>query len=239
MASASAFAQSKTYRVKRGETIESVAQRHGVSVSALIQENPEAAYNFHVGMRLIIPSGNYVYASTEGVTTIRNRRANYRQGKGYFASELEFQYYLIGNDNIKFNCGLSNDYGYCYYLHHNFFMEGLVGYKWYNQWWNKRYENASLTIHNITIPIHMGGHIDVKDIFGLRPFFGPRIDIPISSRWKWDHNSEDAGMKTGVTLEFGLDFQFDRWGIRTKYGLGVGYNKDYNYISIGVTADLF
>ena len=98
--------------------------------------------------------------------------------------------------------------------------------------------DATENVHSLTIPIHLGGHIDVSDNFGLRPFFGPRVDIPVSSKIEYRGKSQSADVDPGVTLEFGLDFQFNRWGIRTKYGLGVGENKNLNYLSIGVTAGI-
>lgn len=237
MASVTTFAQSKTYTVKAGETIESIAHKHGVSVPALLQANPEAAENCYVGMKLIIPSGKQAMMGETVVA--KGERLDSRQWHGSFATEIEFQYVMIGGDAKdlfkNFNCGMSADFGYRYYLHHNLFIEGLVGYRWYTLW---MINNATEDVHNITMPIHLGAYIDVTEKFGLRPFFGPRVDFPVSSRLKYGGNSVSAGVKTGVTLEFGLDFQFNNWGIRAKYGLGVGEYKNLNYASIGFTAGI-
>lgn len=44
-----------THTVQRGETIESVAQKYGVSVADLTQANPDLSEYFFVGMKLTIP----------------------------------------------------------------------------------------------------------------------------------------------------------------------------------------
>ena len=49
------MAQTKSHTVTRGETIESVAQKYGVTVDALKEANPSMGSMFYVGMKLIIP----------------------------------------------------------------------------------------------------------------------------------------------------------------------------------------
>ena len=159
-----------------------------------------------------------------------------RNGHGSFASEtFEFQYLLFGGD-VKdyykdFNMGISvASLGYRYFINNVFFIEGFVGYRGY--WYSTVYKYTT-TVHNITLPIHVGGHLNITEKFGIRPFFGPRIDFPVSSKIEYGGNSTNANVKTGVSLEFGLDFQFKNWGIRAKYGMGVGDYKNMNYVSIG------
>lgn len=233
MASVTAFSQSRTYKVKAGETLESIAHKHGISISAMMQANPHAVDNCYTGMILTIPSDKATTTKTN-IITVRGERTDTRKGQGSIAYEIEFDYVLISGaykDYFKnFNCGMSTDIGYRYFLHNNLFVEGLFGYKWYSLW---MVNDVSTTVHNLTLPIHVGGHIDLSDNVGLRPFFGPRIDIPVASRVEYRGYSESANVTTGVTLEFGLDVQFSNWAIRTKYGLGVGENKDLNYVSLG------
>lgn len=237
MASVTVFAQSKTYTVKVGETIESIAHKHGVSVAALLQANPEAAENCYVGMKLIIPSGKQ--AMVGEAVVVKGDKLDSRKGEGSFVGEVSFQYLLFGggtSDFYKgFRGGMSTNFGYRYYVHHNVFMEASLGYRWYTY---ETINKFTTTVHNITLPIHIGGYLDVTEKFGLRPFFGPRVDFPVSSRIKYGSLSDSADVKIGVTLEFGLDFNFNNWGIRTKYGLGVGDYKNMNYVSIGFTTGI-
>ena len=41
--------------IKRGETIESVANKYGISIDDLIKANPSANDYFYIGMKLTIP----------------------------------------------------------------------------------------------------------------------------------------------------------------------------------------
>ena len=173
-------------------------------------------------------------------TSKRTEVSEDRKGHGAVTMELEFQYVMIGGDEKDlfkdFNCGMATAMGYRYYLHNNFFVEGLFGYRWYSLW---MVNDASTTVHNLTLPIHIGGYIDVSDKFALRPFFGPRVDIPVASKVEYKGKSQSADVDPGVTLEFGLDFQFnDTWGLRAKYGLGVGGYKNQNYASLGFTVGI-
>lgn len=56
LASLSMLAQtSQSHTVQRGETIESVAKKYGISVSDLQQANPSTRDYFYAGMKLVIP----------------------------------------------------------------------------------------------------------------------------------------------------------------------------------------
>jgi LysM repeat protein len=43
------------HKVKRGETLTSIANRYGTTVEALRRENPKVASNLHAGDRLVVP----------------------------------------------------------------------------------------------------------------------------------------------------------------------------------------
>lgn len=55
-----------THEVQRGETIESIAQKYGVTTDAIIKANPDAETVFFVGMKLRIPAA----ASTNSTETV-------------------------------------------------------------------------------------------------------------------------------------------------------------------------
>lgn len=224
-ASLLSYAQTRPYVVLPGETLESVAHKNGISVSSLIQANPGAMENFYPGMKLNIPT------KKSGLTWIRvhgdkNGWSDDRRGHGSVIMELAFQYVMPGGDTKDFfkgfNFGVLTDFGYRYFMHNNVYIEGLVGYRGYLLY--PKGTTKSLNVHNITLPIHLGGYIDASENFALCPFFGPRIDFPVS---------DDLDVGVGVTLEFGLDFKINTGAIRAMYGLGVGDYKNLNYLSIG------
>ena len=237
LASTTSFAQTKAkiHTVKRGETIESVANKYGIDIYDLINANPQTDGNYcYPGMKLLIPGKKYYI---EDITMMSGQnQLDSRQGKGGFLGEASFQYLLFGggtSDYFKgFRGGLSTNFGYRYYVHHNVFMEGSCGYRWYSF---ETINRINTTVHNITMPIHLGCYIDVTEKLGLRPFFGPRVDFPVATRMRYGGHSYSDDTNIGVTMEFGLDFHFVDWGIRAKYGLGVGDYKNMNYVSIGIT----
>lgn len=237
MASITSFAQKKAkiHTVKRGETIESVAYKYGVDIYDLINANPQADGNYcYPGMKLLIPGKEYTME--DSAMMFSRNQLDTRQGKGAIVGEASFQYLLFGggtSDFFKgFRGGLSSNFGYRYYVHHNVFMEGSFGYRWYTF---ETIDRINTTVHNITMPIHLGACLDVTEKFSLRPFFGPRVDFPVATRVRYGGYSDSADTNIGVTLEFGLDLHFVDWGIRAEYGLGVGDYKNMNYVSIGIT----
>ena len=237
MMSITSFAQKKAkiHTVKRGETIESVANKYGVDITDIILTNPQADGNYcYPGMRLLIPGDRY---NMENPTMpVRLGNPDSRQGKGALVGEVSFQYLLFGggtSDYFKgFRGGLSTNFGYRYYMHHNVFLEGSFGYRWYMF---ETIDRLTTTVHNLTMPIHLGACLDVTEKFNLRPFFGPRVDFPVATRISYGGDSYSGDTSIGVTLEFGLDFNFSDFGVRAKYGLGVGDYKNVNYVSIGMT----
>lgn len=66
LASLSMSAQtSKSHIVQRGETIESVAKKYGISVSDLQQANPSTKDYFYAGMKLVIPHKTNIQNTTQ------------------------------------------------------------------------------------------------------------------------------------------------------------------------------
>ncbi len=54
---------SGTYTVRRGDTLFSIAQRHGVSVSLLVQANPNISSLIHPGQVINLPQGSTIPSS--------------------------------------------------------------------------------------------------------------------------------------------------------------------------------
>lgn len=75
LASLSASAQSsQSHTVQRGETIESVAKKYGISVRDLQQANPSTKDYFYAGMKLVIPC----MANTQNTTQTQNSSSSNR-----------------------------------------------------------------------------------------------------------------------------------------------------------------
>lgn len=75
LASLSMSAQTRlSHTVQRGETIESVAKKYGISVSDLQQANPSTKDYFYAGMKLVIPRKT----STQNTTQTQNSNSSNR-----------------------------------------------------------------------------------------------------------------------------------------------------------------
>lgn len=109
--------------IKRGETIESVANKYGISIEDLIKANPSANDYFYIGMKLTIPDSvdkkdektvplkvenpiatdtSYEYYKKDIEKKDMNRYSNYgvrynapfeSAGSGYYALESQIYYY--------------------------------------------------------------------------------------------------------------------------------------------------
>lgn len=223
------YAQTRTHMVRQGESLESIADMYGLSVFALLHANPDFTGEVYPGLAMAIPQ-----TDLEG----KRRFTSGYKGVGSFVSELGFQYLGIGGDTKEyyksFNYGIFADFGYRYFLTDYLFAEGLIGGRYYALRTNDVLHESSTKIVNITLPIHVGVRIPVSETFSIRPYLGPRLDVPLSNKINGNNWSESVDTKAAVTAEFGLDFHFNRFGIRVDYGLGLGSLSDIHHVSLGV-----
>lgn len=153
--SVSVFAQAVVHTVQRGETLESIAQKYGVSTQDLLNANPDAKEYLYTGMKITIPAVqkavvNYEErsAATKATTSTSTASSsssysstNYSAkegglyamaGRKGFVGNTMISYLLPPNEHIEnFNIGLALDlFGYCYYVHNNVYIEGTLGFGW-------------------------------------------------------------------------------------------------------------
>lgn len=246
----------RTHTIMRGETLESVAKKYGISLEELKNANPGAEKVFYVGMSLRIPNSaenkhSVTITGNEPVETIEptNNPTNSHKKEGMYAlggsgtitGDVNFQFLMPSDDIVKlydgFNFGMCFDFGYRYYIHNNFFAEGMLGYRGMSL--SRKKPSMHFDAHCITIPIHVGGLIPVTEKAGVAILFGPRIDIPVSTKIEQGNNSQKADGSVGITLDFGIDLKYSDWGsIRIQYNLGLGgdksVSKNINAVSIGL-----
>lgn len=126
------YAQSTiTHTVQRGETIESVAQKYGVSVYALQQENPDTKEYFYVGMKLTIPPKTKV--STTSTPLPRQQTSS--SGLNSSQRDTSFDMYsnssLDGSDytsiGLTFGSDFSDLVGMSYGIQGRYFLDNRFG----------------------------------------------------------------------------------------------------------------
>lgn len=152
-------------------------------------------------------------------------------GTGTPTFDLGFQYHTNTSPLTTF--GMNVGIGYRYYMHNNFFAEGLIGYRWTIA--TASTPKITTNEHDITLPIHVGGFIPISDKFGIGLLVGPRIDFPVAYKSELNNKKVDSGKPDVHTaLELGCDFRLSDWGIRFIYGIGLGADKS-NYIGLGLS----
>lgn len=82
-----------THIIKRGETIESVANKYGVSIEDLIKANPSAKNYFYVGMKLAIPKVDKTEEKIAPVTT-----------EALTVTDTSYEYYKKDIEKRDMNC---------------------------------------------------------------------------------------------------------------------------------------
>lgn len=66
--SLSLYAQGRSHTVLKGETLEGIAQKYGVSTKSIIELNPDVTSMFYVGMKITIPDSKTADQSTSPTT---------------------------------------------------------------------------------------------------------------------------------------------------------------------------
>ena len=260
------FAQTSiTHTIMRGETIESIAKKYNITVEDLKRANPALEKMHYVGMTLKIPTlQTSSPVTTTAETNVKERDVKSENptssvlptsnshpnegmfsygGKGNLISDLNFQFIFLADKFLDafyegFNLGMNPDIGYRYYLHNNVFVEGMLGYK--GMFLSNKNGDSKASLHCISIPIHIGGLLPITEKFGIAPFLGPHLDIPVKKKIEIDGQSQKGEKgNVGITLDFGLDIKFSDWAIHGQYCLGLGsaisVSNNINAACIGVS----
>lgn len=252
----------KTHIIQRGETIESIAKKYGITVDDLKKENPTIEKMHYVGMALKIPTIRQT-PSTLSDTEKDEEPAETKSlilpnspetesfhkdgmytygGKGNVIGEVNFQFIqpldILEDLYDGFNMGMDFYLGYRYYPHNNFFVEGMLGYRFFGL--SRKSPSMSMTYHCISIPIHAGALLPLSEKFGIAPFIGPRIDIPVKTKSKIGGQSQkEKNGDVGITLDLGADIKFSDWTIRAQYCIGLGgdesISKNLNAFVVGLS----
>lgn len=254
--------QVTTHTVAPGETLASIASKYGVSVETLTETNPETKKHLYTGMSLAIPSAKknneqpvVIPAPTPTPTPVPTPAPNYdvtystkegNAGKASVASEVQFGYLIpsLGDASefmeSAFSAAMSIAMGVRYYPVDNIYVEGMAGWKWITETTGfkgtKYSDKTHYTIHDITLPLHVGVSIPSSGKISLGLFGGTRIDIPVSSKQEFHSASSKIDMPVTALIEVGLDIKFkENGGLRLQYDYSPSKSNKYSLISIGWT----
>jgi len=167
VSAALAQAQTAKHIVERGETLETIAQKYGVTKDDIVKLNPDAAQFVYVGMELVVPvkSGqttvsNDITQSAVGISNVEITKTNHKNNtqKESFSSLNSYSIIL----DVNYRATFSNaDKGS--YMVEGFFYKG-------NGWGL----NAGIGANY--------GIVD-SDYAGIQFIVGPSYNYEIDNRW--------------------------------------------------------
>ena len=225
--------------VERGETLESIAVRYGVTTEDILKLNPDAAQFVYVGMELALPAKPAATAASDTAQTARpataaptvtevtdeNGRKRYvATAEGNAATSdatqsvagttsvcIDFGYSFVDDGGLEGTpATLHAAMGANYHITDAFYAGARIG--WLG---SIHYGDVEYSMHLITIPIEAGYAFTFKDDkdFGIAPFVGFDFNIGLTGKTK----IKDVGeydMKIGgkLGMAFALGFRFKLWG---------------------------
>lgn len=269
MLSVSVFAQAVVHTVQRGETLESIAQKYGVTAQDLLNANPDAKEYLYTGMKISIPTVQKTVANneekpvaTQTATSTYTPSTSFSvsdegfynmKGKGGFVMGSMISWLFPTSDQCqKFNLGFAIEAGYCYFVHKNVYLEGLVGYGLHSYTYKSEYikglgsvGGGQLMWHGINLPLHVGGFLPCSKKSAFSVYGGPRIQFAVAGEKEENKQKVKIGDIKGFSrvtayVELGLEFQYNdyAWGIVYDLGMGDTHKKENN-LSISFRGRVF
>ncbi len=244
IATATSFAQTseKVHKIKNGETIESIAEKYGVTIDDIKNANPNAGGYFYIGMSINIPEKTEKTEKTETIieseTTTKENAVN-----AFFNNSTDFQSYRTEKEteNEYQGWGPAFELGYgflqgkawaykatfgCNYTFaNNFYAGGQIGYNSSNlidRIKTGKYSSISqeMKMHFITIPFEVGYKAVTNDRnWGFLPFAGLGFNIGLKGEYKLDKNKQNLkiGGKLGVEARIGLRIHLHEFQLTGSY----------------------
>lgn len=231
------------YKIQRGESIESIAKAHGVTVYDIMEANPNADGTFYAGMKIIIPAkrnevkeevheeqavGNSV-SVMKAPEVANTDNETHKLGDVDFIGENIFSYQDFSGDGGKgFSGGLGFEValGAKAWLSKTAYLKGLLGYKGRYLWYKSstaramtgdKHASGTFDSHSIYLPLYIGAKIN--NIFIEA---GPYFDYIVygksefsSGKNKMKGKVKDGKFSTGLSVKAGYN------GFGVSFGLGL------------------
>lgn len=227
-----AVAQStKIHVVERGETIESIAQKYGVTKDAIVKLNPDAAQFVYVGMELAVPvpivaTSNVTKPDNEQVESeelsqdsksVKSKEEIQSTNSHEKSSCCEYEVFaglsingFVGSDANDFNtkCGFNVGVSGRYYILDNFFAEASLAIA------TKGYQYDSVASSGPYWDDE-GGNFDGEVTTKYTSY---NIDVPILLGYKVPVNDDlSLKIKAGPYLTYALSGKETEKGFQTIY----------------------
>lgn len=211
------------YKIQRGESIESIAKAHGVTVYDIMEANPNADGTFYAGMKIIIPARrNEVkeevheeQAVGNSVSVMKAPEVANTDNETHKLGDVDFAYEGIvayqefngdGGDMFSGGFGFKLGLGAKAWLSETAYIKGLLGYKGMLVDIRKRAGDGSLSTHSVYLPLYAGVKIN-KMVIEVGPYFDyivkGEMEIGTGSN-KVKAKVKDDKFSAGLALNIGL-----------------------------------
>lgn len=205
------------HTVQRGETMESIAQKYGVTVSAMKEANPNIGEYFYVGMVLnvpekeigienvstptsepaqtttIVPQTPMVQEETSYSSPTTSTASSIYERKGSWDFTGRFGWfartYSKGGDTDGF--GLSMVMGANYFIEERAFLKFCIGWGMASK--NKK--DVSTELHSIRLPISVNYLVPIGKKAGISFGAGPYFDYVVSGKTEYGKGKNKQKIK--------------------------------------------
>lgn len=211
------------YKIQRGESIESIAKDHGVTVDDIIKANPNADGTFYAGMKIIIPArrnevkeevhNNQV--ADNGVSAMNAPEVANTDDETHKLGDIDFigesivsyqEFNGDGGDMFSGGFGFKFGFGAKAWLSETAYIKGLLGYKGRFVGIKKRAGDGSLSTSSVYLPLYAGVKIN-KMVIEVGPYFDyivkGEMEIGTGSN-KVKAKVKDDKFSAGLALNIGL-----------------------------------
>ena len=247
----SMVAQSISHTVKRGESLQVIAQKYGVTVEDIKALNPNLGSTLYVGTVIYIPSSKKEISDSQAAVE-RPQSAEMANVKSSTSTDDEegWNIYVKAGLNLVLSSSSSTDetlagtiteFGVSHHLTNEAILFLGLGYAY----GSKHESSVSTYMNRFIIPANVGYRVWTSEDgkYGFLPYAGLYIDWAFSAysqsggkKYKLSDNDSFRSVILGANI--GASFKIKRWAIYTEFGYGLAERlKDVrqNYWSLGAS----
>lgn len=236
-----------SHTIQRGETLESIANKYGITVADLQKANPDIEGAFYAGVKLTIPVASHKLQTTEveqnNNSTKKDQQSDYAENvpkynpnddRTYTSEEDKIQcildmqlgYLILDNDESKFYgdfpFSLRLSMGARYNVDETFGVDAMIGYSGIYKDCKTSLKNTlgNYSYHFITLPVRLNAKL-VKDVSF---YLGPRFEFMVAAKHEVGKESYNMSDMKKADKDFKTTYTYLDFGLKIK-----GFNVSYSF----------
>lgn len=255
MSSSVALAQTSTSKhiVERGETLESIAEKYGVSKDDLVKLNPDAGQFVYVGMELIVPEGdnkattnNKYVASPSQQAKVQEEAISYQESNSPIEPSFKISLgFLRFGDDFKVRSSsftYTATAGINYKFQENWYMSANIGWKHYNiNTTEKGSKSSGVNLDCVVLPLSCGYSFNDGNWLAISPYIGMEFAYALKGKAELEGETTSKKVKDVTNSRFAATVSI---GLNLCKYVSVAYNYELTemcgekahsrYFSVGI-----